>query len=274
MNKTIKILLITILSLFVVILTLVMIKLLNQKEINFDIITKKSILIHEKEYIDNFNSISVDTKSTDIYVKKSTDNEIKVKIYGNEKDKADSYIEDEKLIITKKEKNTSCFGICIYKQNKIELYLPEKINSKLIIKTSSGDVKVKNFSDLDSEITTTSGDIKISKLNSLNAYTTSGDIIINNANSLNASVTSGDVTIDNISNLNITTSSGDVVIKKFDIKSNSSIKTTSGDVLITSISDSYVDASSKSGDIGINNSNRYSQNELKIRTTSGDITVK
>ena len=68
--------------------------------------------------------------------------------------------------------------------------------------------------------------------------------------------------------------SGDINIDELDIKENSRIEAKSGDVTINNnVCNCYVEAETNSGDKSINKFDRKSEIELKIKTTSGDISV-
>lgn len=220
--------------------------------------SSKSSIIYEKTYnIDSFEQMQIDTTSTDIIVKPSDSDEIKIVIYGKKGEDVNSTIEDDTLIVTKSTKNQFCFGFCFYNKDEIVLYLPSQMESTLTIKTNSGDINIQNFENLSLIIKTSSGDIETGIVKDVELITKSGD-----------------VEVDTSSKAKIQTSSGEVKIRNFQILESSSIETSSGDVYIHEITDSYIDAKTNSGDIQIKEGNRFSEVELHIKTSSGDITVK
>ncbi|MBR5662351.1 MAG: DUF4097 family beta strand repeat protein [Bacilli bacterium] len=223
----------------------------------FDFSKMKAELVYDEKYeADGIKTILVDTKSSDINIYESDDEEIKIKIYSDKKDKINVNKTDNEISIVNKQTSQMCFGFC-FGNRKIDIYVPKTYEGKFEIKTTSGDIK----SDLE-----TSNDYKIK--------VTSGDIKIDRVNSLSGSATSGDIEIKEISSsINFKTTSGDIEIDMFDVKANSSIKVTSGDVEINQLTGAYVDASAKSGDIKVKNNDRHADYELIIKTTSGDIEV-
>ena len=240
MGKIIKI---SILSVFIVCLVGFMILFMN-KGINFNFV-HNSKLIYDKEYlIDEINNFKLDLKSEDVSILKSEDDKIRVKIYAKNEKVINVDINDQKDMIIKQVKKNVCVGFCIYNNNMVKIYLPEKYTGKFDLKLTSGDVKSTINNDLD-----------------YNIYLTSGDIEIKNAHSLVGKATSGDVEIKNLNHyIDFKTTSGDIEIDKFTIGKNSSIKVTSGDIDIDNISDAYITTSVRSGDVRIKKQNRYADN--------------
>lgn len=205
---------------------------------------------------DSINTIKINVISTDIEIKESTSN-IKLEYYSNSDKNPELIIEDNKIILDENKFDLACIGFCNVNRKAI-LYIPSNYEGNFNIETVSGDIK--------------SG---INLTGDLNIKTTSGDISLQEVNNLDIKTTSGDIEIKTINNrISLDTTSGDVDIVKIKIKENSSIKTISGDVEITdNTSNCYIETSSTSGDIKVNKSDRKSDIELKIKTTSGDIEV-
>lgn len=240
---------------------------------NFD---KKDIskIIYEESYnIENIDNIKINTISSDIKFKSSTDNKLKIIVYGNENNEFKISLENNILDINYDIKNNFCIGIC-YQEDFIVVHIPDTYNNKINISTTSGDITEINLTNANLDIKTTSGDTKINNINKLDIISTSGDINIENVNTINAKTTSGDININNITNkLNIEANSGDIEINSLSLKANSNIKSTSGDVEIEKTNSIYIEAKTTSGEIKINNNNRKADYELIIKTTSGDIEV-
>lgn len=255
-NKSKNIILIVILSLVAILIIAFMSYLLIfNRSLNFK---TKELLTYNKIYeLNEFNNIKIDTYNFDIEIKENDNNNVKLEVFSTKGKKTDSSINNNTLNISNKEKLDLCIGFCFNPSEKIVLYLPKDINIDINVDTNSGDLKIDEFENVNLILESDSGDLYAKFLNSVNANLDSGDIKIVKVNILNAE-----------------TDSGDILVDEFNISNNSSIKTDSGDVVIRSITDSFVDAKSDSGDIKIKNSNRYSKNELRIRTDSGDIVVK
>lgn len=274
-GKTASITLIIILTILVILITGLMIFLIKEEN-NYLNYTKENKIIYKKSY--NFSTIEkIDIKSTssDIEVKTSENDEIKIIIYGKNKEEATSKIENNILNINKNTKRDICFGWCFGEEDKIILYLPKQIKSKLEIKNQSGDIWLEEFEKLDLIINNKSGDIKIDRINNLDIASISGDISIQKVFTTKIKSTSGEIAITNIlSQANLETNSGDINITNFKIKANSNINSKSGDIFISNIEDAYISPHTSSGDVRIKESNRYSKYTLDIHTISGDITVR
>lgn len=296
-NKSTVITLIVILFVLAISLIFGMVLLINK---NFNIIfdfnlsSKNMKIVDSYEAINNdINKVDFNLYSSDVEIKSSTDDKLKIEYYSSKDKNSKIKVTDNIISLNEADSHAFCFGIC-HNQRKVILYIPSKyvlsiniitrsgdikssinLDESLInIKTNSGDVILKNTTDL--SIVTTSGDILIEKANKAKLNTTSGDIVINGEiSNLDTKTTSGDVLINKINNqLNMNTTSGDINVNELNIKNNSMINTTSGDILIkNNISDSYIEFNTKSGDSRINKSNRKSDVVLTVRTTSGDISV-
>lgn len=250
----IKALKITVLVLICVCLVGFMVSFIHS---GFNFSNMKAELVKDEEYeLENINSISVDVKSSDINIYESKDEKVKVKIYSDKKSNIEIKNENNELKIINNQKGSVCFGFC-FGNRKVDIYVPKKYDGKFDIKSRSGDIKSELETSNDYNIRVTSGDIKIDRVKSLTGSATSGDLEIEEiTSSINFKATSGDIDIDII-----------------DVQENSSIKVTSGDVEINKLTNAYVDASAKSGDIKVNKNDRHAQYELVIKTTSGDIEV-
>ena len=275
-NKKIIIFSIIILSILTISLTLFTIYLLIKTPkftFNFNYKNNTEVIYEQSYDIESINNIKINTISSDIKFKPSTDNNLKVIAYGNEDSEFKIKQDDSNLNINYDIKNNFCIGIC-YQEDYVVIYIPNTYNNKININTTSGDISGINLENASIDLKTTSGDIQINNIDKLNVTSTSGDINIKNVNSLNLKVTSGEVNINNVNNkVNIQATSGDVEINNLRLTENSKIKTNSGDVEVAKTNDIYIDAFTTSGEIEIKNNNRKAECELKIETTSGDIDV-
>lgn len=259
-----------------------------------------------KEYIVENNEIKnliISVVDEDIIIKKSTDNNIRIKYYENKKRKYNIVNESNSLIFERKNTN-SIFNIELIpypNDDSITVELPTIEFEKYKIKTISGDIEIDSFKTDSSEITSTSGDISINSIdsNSLNISTTSGDMDLGQVitNDFNLKTTSGDIDIINLEseNVDINTVSGE--LETSSIKTNKcNIKTTSGDTNLENIMIDNLNFNSVSGNISgtisgkrqdynieisqVSGENNLGENStttnkfIKFRTTSGDINMK
>jgi len=273
-NKKIIIFSIIILSILTITLTLFTIYLLiKTPKFTFNYKNNTEVIYEQSYDIQSINNIKINTISSDIKFKPSTDNNLKVIAYGNEDSEFKIKQDDYNLNINYDIKNNFCIGIC-YQEDYIVIYIPNTYNNKININTTSGDISGIDLTNADIDLITTSGDIQINNINKLDALSTSGDINIRNVNEINLKVTSGEVNINNINNkVNIQTTSGDVEINNLRLTENSKIKTNSGEIEIDKTNNIYIDANTTSGEVDIKNNNRKAEYELKVETTSGDVTV-
>lgn len=218
--------------------------------------TTEEKVISKKEYsTKKIKYIDMDTISADVFLYQSEGKDIKVEIYGSEKD-ADKYqveVEEQTLKVVQKKENNFCIGFC-YGNQKINLYLPDTYQEKIKIHSISGDV--------------------ISKIaSSLDLQTVSGDIHLESASSLKAKTTSGDMKIRKLGNFSLETVSGDIEIDDVTLTKDATIHTVSGNVEIAKTNDIYMITHTTSGDVDIQKNNRYANVELSVTTTSGDIEI-
>lgn len=252
MVKAIKI---TLLSLLIVCLVAVMIGFMTG---NFKFGSKAKLVYDEEFALEDVKNFDIDVKSLDIKIEESNSDKVRIKIYANEKDDVDVSKDNEQNILIKQNNRISCIGFCFNPERDITIYLPKDYDGEFNIKATSGDIESEVINNLVYKINVTSGDIDIKNAKSIEGKTTSGDLELGTITSF----------------IKYKTTSGDFEIDRFTLEKDSSIETTSGDVEIDNISNAYVDAHATSGDIKIKNNDRHAEYELKIKTTSGDITVR
>ena len=312
-NKGLTITLITILSLIGIGLITVMILVMTGKiDFSFDWGSNKNMKLVDsyEAKVEEINKIDFTLYSTDVEVKESSNELIKVEYYSNKKKNADIKQEGNTIVVNEEKTGNYCIGIC-FNNRKLVVYVPKtynglyKINTKsgdirfdvdaslnnIEIETTSGDVNFVNANDIDIETTSgdvkggvanktkiysTSGDIKIKECkDTSDIKTTSGDIYVGAVAKIVIKSTSGDIKLDKVTkSMNLKTVSGDVTVGTLAMTENSNVNTTSGDVTITNNeSNCYVDFDSTSGDETVSHSDRKSDLTLKVETTSGDLTV-
>ena len=272
--------------LIIVILALIGVIIWGIKSGNGFTFFEKPVIIYDNTF-EKIASINVDVTSYDVELKESNNDTIKVEISGSKKNQDKFHVEEENGNLTINENGSSvCIGFCL--DGTITIYLPNQ-DIAYHHKSSSGNI----YSDIDLRsvvINTTSGDITLKNINDGTVSSTSGNINIRNANKLNVSATSGDISLDEPKNLvantqsgnikvrsmtskmDITTTSGDINISSLSIKEDSKAEAKSGNIDIKLDKDVFIDATTRSGNIDIDNTN--TNPTLIIKTTSGDITAK
>ena len=296
-NRSIIITLIVSLSVICVSLIVGMIILMNKDisfKLGFNLGSWKLELVDTiEEDGNNISNLDFNLYSTDVEIKESNTNNLKIEYYSNkEKDKVIKK-ENDKITIDEAENKIICVGIC-NSRKKVIVYVPSTYIGSYDIKTSSGDIKSSiDMIENEVNITSTSGDVNLKDTTNVNISTTSGSINIGNTNKANLYAISGDIKVKGkVNSADIKTTSGDIVVNEINkylnfytvsgsinintlnILDDSSISTTSGDIaIINNASNCYIEFSSISGDRRINKSDRKSDMILKVNTISGDISV-
>lgn len=249
------------------------------------------LVFNETYDLNDIDLLNFQLKSADIEVKYGEDDEVLLEIYENDKSKVDVSLNNKILSVDFSKSRTFCIGFC-YNYSKVILYLPKDYSKKIDIVSASGDVSINNYKNADINVTTASGDVKVLGANNLDIDTASGEVEARNIINFNLKTISGDVESENVDNLNGSTTSGDIDIFRLNtsidfnsvsgdidiedvsINANSKITTVSGSVDIEGINLVYVNTSTTSGDVDVLRSDRKSDVELYIKTTSGDIEVQ
>ena len=272
--------------LIIVILALIGVIIWGIKSENGFTFFEKPVIIYDNTF-EKIASINVDVTSYDVELKESNNDIIKVEISGSKKNQDKFHVEEENGNLTINENGSSvCIGFCL--DGTITIYLPNqdityhhKSSSgniysdidlrSVVINTTSGDITLKNIND--GTISSTSGNINVANANKLNVSATSGDISLDETKNIIANTKSGNIEVRSItSKMDITTTSGDINISSLSIKEDSKKKKKSGNIDIKLDKDVFIDATTRSGNIDIDNTN--TNPTLIIKTTSGDITAK
>lgn len=243
-------------------------------------------IVKEETYDANsIRNIEILTASSDIEIKKSEDDKIKIVQYGNDDEKIfSSSNNNSELKIESDDHNNFCFFICFGSESYLEIYIPTSYENKIDVKTTSGDIKVDSSLNLSStQLKTISGDMRINaniKTGNLILETTSGDIETKDVttNNYKINTVSGEIDVDNlVGEGNIKTTSGDIDINNFKMLDSSNFKSVSGEINIgiNDETDCEVSISTVSGDKNIKNGTIFKNGKynLDIETVSGDIDI-
>lgn len=276
MNKTNKLLIIKIvlLAIIAVLLFTIMFILLKKENALSSDFTSTNKIVYENTFSSSeINNIKINGLSTDIRIEAIESDQIEVSVQAQKENTVTVSNDNNTLEITKNKTRDICIGFC-FSEDLIVVGVPKNYSQTLELKTSSGDIKVGYLPNLTAKIITTSGDAEILSATNIDIKTTSGDITVKYASNLKCSSTSGELELGTITeSINLKTTSGDIELDNLTLKRNGIIKTVSGEVEINSLKDIYVETETISGREYIEQNNRYAKNELKIKTTSGDITV-
>lgn len=293
-NKTPKIILIVFLSILVIGLSIFFVNILTNKNFRFGHFSfghkVSNELVFNQEYETIFDTIKIDSKSSDIEIKEGNESKVKVVIYGD-KDETNVEVVNNKLNIKSNEKK--CIGFCFNMTiAKIEVYLPNGYSGNINIENNYGDVNIGNFDNLILDATLDAGDIKVDSLKSGKIKNSYGDIkILGYSKELEIDQDCGDVEVSEVDRiklennygdinigkvneyLQIKEDCGDVKIDSLNLKENSSIHNSYGDIKIGSTNEIYINAKTSLGDTKINNNYQKSYVTLTIDNSCGDIRV-
>ena len=293
-NKTPKIILIVFLSILVIGLSIFFVNILTNKNFRFGHFSfghkVSNELVFNQEYETVFDTIKIDSKSSDIEVKEGNESKVKVVIYGD-KDETNVEVVNNKLNIKSNEKG--CIGFCFNMTiAKIEVYLPSSYSGNINIENNYGDVNIGNFDNLILYATLDAGDIKVDSLKTgkiknsygdikisgyskeLNIDQDCGDVEVSEVDRIKLENNYGDINIGKVNEyLQIKEDCGDVKIDSLNLKENSSIHNSYGDIKIGSTNEIYINAKTSLGDTKINNNYQKSYVTLTIDNSCGDIRV-
>ncbi len=246
--------------------------------------------IFDEKYDANFNNIKVDSHISDIYFKKSNDGKVRVVVFGEKKElKVENT--SEELSVHFQEK--ACIGICFnMKKNKVEIYLPENYQEKIMVKNAYGDIRIDNFKYATIEVEEDCGDVSIVSGKKVTVKNDYGDIKVGEAKYANIKESCGDIEIRKVEDIIVKNNYGNIEIKKvlnyidakedcgdieiesLHINRDSSIKNSFGSIDIGSTNEIYIDAKTDLGDTDIERNFRAAKTTLTLKNNCGDITVE
>lgn len=291
-NKTLTIILIVILSILVIGLTWLMVNLLAGKITvnNFRLFssTSKELVVDETYNLD-FNKIDIYSESGDVYIKESSNNEVKVIVYGEKEKTTVDTINDELIISAK---STFCIGFCFNTNSKIEVYLPESYQNIIKVDSKYGDIELGNIENATLEINEECGDVSVVGANVANINNEYGNIKIGKVNVGNISDSAGNIEIDTIYDakvenqygnieiknvlnyLDISNDCGDIEIDNLVLNKDSKITDDLGNIEIGNTNEIYIDAETDLGNVDIKNNYPKSKVTLTIKNNCGDIEIE
>lgn len=291
-NKKIIITLIILLSVLVIFLAGFMFYIMNgnHRFYHFNWMHKVSNeLIMDEVYNTSFKKVELVSDASDIFIKKSNDDSVRVVVYGD-KDRLNVNTDNEKLFIKSEAKKCKFFCINITVA-KIEVYLPENYEQEIVVDNKYGDIEIDSFTNANIEVHEDCGDVEIGGANQLlvkNSYgdikigivekadieESAGDVTINKVKDITVKNNYGDIEINEVSNyLDVSDDCGDIEIDRIDIYKDSFIKNSFGDIKVGSTNEIYIDAKTDLGDLKINKNYHKSDITLKIENDCGDIKV-
>ncbi len=291
-NKTFIILSIIILSILSIGLTVFMIFMIggNVRYRNFTMFqTVSKNLAFEQTYEEDFNKIYLDVDAGNIFIKESTDGNVKVLVYGDEEDIA---VEDTNHQLSVDVKAKDCHFFCFKRTiSKVEIYLPEDYSHLIQIESKYGDTEIEKFPNSEIDIEQKYGDVSIDSGKKVTIQGDYGDIEINQVVDADIQCSAGNVRVGTVSNIKVVNNYGDIDIEKVEnhldisedcgdieigevaLGKDSSIKNSYGDIEIGFTNEIYINASTSLGDTRVRQNYPKADVVLNIKNSCGDIEV-
>lgn len=246
------------------------------KAFQTEVSTNKYVITEE------FENINFDLTTSNIFLKKSNDEELKIETVESKYTKIEYEVKDNTLNV----KNNEGFKNWIdrifdfsFVSTSVTLYLPNTDYNEITAKVSTGDITVPNdFTFNKSTIISTTGDVefKANTLTDITIEVTTGEINVEKSNceNLKISGSTGDVFLKELeasNSINVSLSTGDIKFEKIDSHS-IKLATTTGDIEGTFLTNKRIEASTTTGDTDVEST---ADADLCIAsTTTGDINIK
>lgn len=246
-------------------------------------------LIYDETFTNPIENVVIEADTSDIYIKESKDESVRVVIYGDE-DKTTVDTINNKLNI--KSASKKCIGFCFNQiAAKIEVYLPQDYQNNINISNKYGDIIVGSLAMANFDITADCGDVKMIKSNEVTITNHYGDIEVGYANKATIKGDAGDISIDEVKvlkaknnygdieigrvmeYLDIEDDCGDVSIDSANLLRDSKIDNDFGDIEIGRTNKLFIESKTSLGEVSVNNSYRDSEVTLTINNSCGDIIV-
>lgn len=214
-------------------------------------------LIDEKE-ITIAKDIYIRFNTSNVEIKNSEDNKVKVLIYSDREGEHSIREEDGIVNISINEKKLKFWKrLFNHRISRILVYLPKDFEGKISINGDVGDITLNDY-----------------KYAILDTKLNVGDIYVDGIKDATIDLDVGSVKLKNAySNFNIKVNTGDVRMKEAIILKDSSIDVDIGDVKIEQTNDIKIDTKVDVGKADIAKNNEESQVTLKITCNVGNITV-
>lgn len=249
---------------------------------------------------EGLKQIEIDSSAVDVMVEKTGDQNVQIALKGKEsvrkKGEYKLKVNEENGKLKIKIKQKINWGMTFYSSVKLYVKIPEKMYESLDVKTSSGELTIKDFQAKKALIHASSGDINVengnvqedlsieatsgsinadsNQANNLLLKTTSGDILNENGkatNNLSIHVSSGEIDLTNnvADKVIMKSTSGDMDIRNLQAKE-SEFEVSSGSIDVDDISGTVM-ATGQSGDIEISPNEQVGN--MNVETTSGEIQI-
>lgn len=219
---------------------------------------KSSEIIYEKKFeLADIRNIEIKQDAGDIIFRETSDEEIKVVVYGDNEDSVNIDVNNNKLYINYKHKpRFFIFSFGITKDD-IIVYLPSNYSDRIKVNNDLGNCIIADFENAILDIDTDAGNVEIEKAKDITVKCDLGNVTV------------GEV----LNKCDIKVDCGNLEIDKLSIKEDSSMKVNLGNVDINKTENIYIDADVELGKADIENNDRNSNITLKIDCDCGNVKV-
>lgn len=245
----------------------------------WDFTKLSTIKMQTKEYafLQNFEGISIDTKTNDVTFVKTEESEAKVVCYEETNMAHEVTVQDGALTIkvVNTKKWYQYIGISFHTPT-LTVYLPESQYGALQIKNSTGTVEIPQdfcFESVDVTVSTGSVNIFAQTTGQTKIKTTTGSVCVKNTSvgALDISVSTGKVTVENVDVLgqvNIGVSTGDTYVNTLSCQTFVSRGST-GDISLTSVMVAQsLDINRSTGNVKFT---LCDAGDIKVKTDTGSV---
>ena len=229
------------------------------------------------EISEDFENISLNTYTTDVVFKLSDDEKCKVECFEKLSEKHSVSVKENTLSIEVKDRKFTFFELD-FNSPKITVYLSKTEYNSLYIKETTGDIEIpKEFTFKNADISVSTGDINFNATLKEGAKikTTTGNVSVKNSSikSLDISVSTGNVALNNVlvhEKISIQTTTGNVKLESCD-SLDIFIKTSTGNVVGSLLSGKVFKTKTNTGSVKV--PQNFDNGNCEIITSTGNIKI-
>ncbi len=224
---------------------------------NFSFGSRNRELIFDNTYkVEGIELIEVSSEVSNITFEESTDNQIRVVVYGDNRDKLNIEASETKIEIDHQVKNKTFFGIN-NTAGDIKIYLPKNYEKDIRAQINYGNIEMCDLENANVDIRSDCGDVDLGRIKNIKTDNNLGNTKIKAV----------------LNKLEIKSDCGDVKIEEVNLQEDSKIVNNLGNVKIGKTNEIYIDATVDLGNVKINTNNRNASVVLRIENDCGDIKV-
>lgn len=223
----------------------------------FGMKSKTTNKVYDNEFkLEDVKNINIKQDAGDITIRETSNDDIKVELYGNEENDVQVDINEGHLKIdfTHKRIKFIYFGGT---KNDIIIYIPSSYLGTIKIENDLGNCEIEDLENATIDIECDAGNVELGKIKNATVKCDLGEIDIQEV----------------LNKCDVKSDCGNIEINQISIKENSTISSNLGNININNTNDIYIDPDVDLGKVKINNSNRNSDITLKISSDCGNITI-